>query len=60
MAAMEKTGGSRTGSISIDNSHEAVNSRTHLLPSDHNGDLDHSSSLLNLARRNTMRKRSFR
>jgi hypothetical protein len=58
MAAMERQGESRAGSISIDN--EAVSSRTHLLPSEHNGDLDHSNSLLNLARRNTMRKRSFR
>ncbi|KAG5672200.1 hypothetical protein PVAND_002347 [Polypedilum vanderplanki] len=63
MAALEKTG-SRAGSLSLDN--ENVSSQTHLL-NHHNGEVDHSSlmvdhhtSLANLARRSTMRKRSFR
>lgn len=59
MAALEKTG-SRTGSLSLDN--ENVSSQTHLLYNHHqtNGELDHSNSLAHLARRSTMRKRSFR
>ncbi|XP_070508106.1 voltage-dependent calcium channel type A subunit alpha-1 isoform X3 [Chironomus tepperi] len=54
MAALEKTG-SRAGSLSLDN--ENVSSQTHLL-NHHNGDVEHSLS--GLARRSTMRKRSFR
>uniref|UniRef100_A0A182K122 Uncharacterized protein n=1 Tax=Anopheles christyi TaxID=43041 RepID=A0A182K122_9DIPT len=99
MAVMEKTGGSRTGSLSIENG-EGVSSQTHLLyghgangngttgdgsggsaggvggvgggvggggglgaglGSGHDSTLDlHGSSLASLARRTTMRKRSFR
>lgn len=65
MAALEKTGGSRTGSLSIENN-ENVNSQTSLLCGHQNGggggggDIDHSNSLASLARRNTMRKRSLR
>jgi hypothetical protein len=54
MAALDKTG-SRAGSLSLDN--ENVSSQTHLL-NPHNGEVDHS--LATLARRSTMRKRSFR
>jgi hypothetical protein len=56
MAALDK--GSRAGSLSLDN--ENVNSQTHLLYNHQNGDLDHTNSLASLARRSTMRKRSFR
>uniref|UniRef100_A0A182UQP7 Uncharacterized protein n=1 Tax=Anopheles merus TaxID=30066 RepID=A0A182UQP7_ANOME len=97
MAVMEKTGGSRTGSLSLENG-EGVSSQTHLLyghgangngtagdgggggaggagagggagvgglgaglGSGHDSTLDlHGSSLASLARRTTMRKRSFR
>ncbi|ETN67421.1 voltage-dependent p/q type calcium channel [Anopheles darlingi] len=97
MAVMEKTGGSRTGSLSIENG-EGVSSQTHLLYGHgvngsgagaegsgdvgglgssgggggggvggtglghgHDSTLDlHGSSLVSLARRTTMRKRSFR
>jgi len=59
MAALEKTG-SRAGSLSLEN--ENVSSQTHLLYNHHhqNGEIDHTNSLANLARRSTMRKRSFR
>ncbi|CRL08058.1 CLUMA_CG021016, isoform A [Clunio marinus] len=57
MAALEKTG-SRAGSLSLEN--ENVSSQTHLLFNHHqNGELDHTS-LASLARRTTMKKRSFR
>jgi hypothetical protein len=57
MAALEKTG-SRAGSLSLEN--ENVSSQTHLLYNHHqNGEVDHNS-LATLARRSTMRKRSFR
>lgn len=69
MAALDKTSGSRTGSVSIDNG-EGVNSQTHLLyvqqpNGNHAGNgpatEDHEGgTLANLARRSTMRKRSFR
>uniref|UniRef100_A0A8W7K7W0 Voltage-dependent calcium channel type A subunit alpha-1 n=1 Tax=Anopheles albimanus TaxID=7167 RepID=A0A8W7K7W0_ANOAL len=100
MAVMEKSGGSRTGSLSIENG-EGVSSQTHLLyghgvngsgaGADGSGDVGglgssggggggggggvggaglghghdstldlHGSSLVSLARRTTMRKRSFR
>ncbi|XP_058446082.1 voltage-dependent calcium channel type A subunit alpha-1 isoform X9 [Malaya genurostris] len=66
MAALEKTGGSRTGSLSIENG-EGVNSQTHLLyvqqPNGNHGgghEGDHEGTLASLARRTTMRKRSFR
>ncbi|EDS45056.1 voltage-dependent p/q type calcium channel [Culex quinquefasciatus] len=68
MAALDKTSGSRTGSVSIDNG-EGVNSQTHLLyvqqpNGNHAGNgpatEDHEGgTLANLARRSTMRKRSF-
>lgn len=58
MAALEK-GGSRTGSVSLDNEN-VVNSQTHLLYNHQNGDLEHTNSLASLARRSTMRKRSLR
>uniref|UniRef100_A0A1B0A0Y4 EF-hand domain-containing protein n=1 Tax=Glossina pallidipes TaxID=7398 RepID=A0A1B0A0Y4_GLOPL len=61
MAALDK-GGSRQGSISYEpNGDGATNSQTHLLAGTQqtNGDADHAS-LANLARRNTMRKRSVR
>lgn len=58
IAVLEKTSGSRTGSLSIDTSHDGINSQTHLLHQ--NGDTDHSLSLANLARRSTIRKRSLR
>lgn len=56
MAVLEKTG-SRAGSLSLDN--ENVSSQTHLLHPQ-NGEVDQTNSLANLARRSTMRKRSFR
>lgn len=56
MAALEKTG-SRAGSLSLEN--ENVSSQTHLLYNHQNGEVDHTS-LASLARRSTMRKRSFR
>lgn len=57
MAVLEKTG-SRAGSLSLEN--ENVSSQTHLLHNHHqNGEVDHTS-LASLARRSTMRKRSFR
>lgn len=65
MAALEKTGGSRTGSVSIEG-HEATNSQTHLLIGQQNGgsgstEGDHlNGSLAVLARRTTMRKRSVK
>lgn len=59
MAAMEKSGGSRTGSLSIEASHDAVNSQTHLLHGHQNGDAE-NGSLAALARRTTMRKRSVK
>uniref|UniRef100_A0A182Y6G6 Voltage-dependent calcium channel type A subunit alpha-1 n=1 Tax=Anopheles stephensi TaxID=30069 RepID=A0A182Y6G6_ANOST len=94
MAVMEKSGGSRTGSLSLENG-EGVSSQTHLLyghgangngatgdgsggggvggggggvgglgaglGGGHDSTLDlHGSSLASLARRTTMRKRSFR
>lgn len=73
MAAMDKTN-SRAGSLSIDGNHDGnANSQTHLLhgqqqqqqhhqqqqPQHQNGH-DHESSLTQLARRNTIRKRSLR
>jgi len=58
IAVLEKTSGSRTGSLSIDTSHDCVNSQTHLLHQ--NVDTEHSLSLANLARRSTIRKRSLR
>lgn len=59
MAALEKTG-SRAGSLSLENEQENASSQTHLLTNhQQNGEVDHTS-LANLARRNTMRKRSFR
>lgn len=70
MAAMDKTN-SRAGSLSIDGNHDGnANSQTHLLhgqqqqqhhqqPQQQNGH-DHESSLTQLARRNTIRKRSLR
>uniref|UniRef100_A0A1B0DPU2 Voltage-dependent calcium channel alpha-1 subunit IQ domain-containing protein n=1 Tax=Phlebotomus papatasi TaxID=29031 RepID=A0A1B0DPU2_PHLPP len=65
MAALEKSGGSRTGSVSVDASHDGVTSQTHLLHphAQSNGDAgEHvaNSSLAALARRSTMRKRSLR
>uniref|UniRef100_A0A1B0EZA3 EF-hand domain-containing protein n=2 Tax=Lutzomyia longipalpis TaxID=7200 RepID=A0A1B0EZA3_LUTLO len=65
MAALEKGGGSRTGSLSADGVHDGVTSQTHLLHphTQTNGDAgEHvgNSSLAALARRSTMRKRSFR
>jgi len=63
MAALEKSGGSRTGSLSMETSHDGINSQTHLLHAHQNGVTEqeqHNSSLAALARRNTMRKRSFR
>lgn len=57
MAALEKTG-SRAGSLSLEN--ENISSQTHLLHHHQNGEVDHTNSLANLARRSTMRKRSFR
>lgn len=63
MAALEKSGGSRTGSLSIEG-HEATNSQTHLLNGhQQNGgpEGDHlNGSLAVLARRTTMRKRSVK
>lgn len=63
MAALEKTGGSRTNSLSIEG-HEATNSQTHLLNGHHNGATDSgehlNGSLAVLARRTTMRKRSVK
>lgn len=62
MAALEKTGGSRTGSVSIEG-HEATNSQTHLLNGQQNGSMDGdhlNGSLAVLARRTTMRKRSVK
>lgn len=56
MAVLEKTG-SRAGSLSLDNENIS-SSQTHLLHHQ-NGDVEHNS-LANLARRSTMRKRSFR
>ena len=56
MAALEKTG-SRAGSLSLEN--ENVSSQTHLLYNHQNGEVDHNK-LTTLARRSTMRKRSFR
>lgn len=59
MAAMEKTN-SRAGSLSIDGNHDGnANSQTHLLHGQQNGH-EHGSSLSQLARRSTIRKRSLR
>ena len=55
MAVLEKTG-SRAGSLSLDN--ENTSSQTRLLHQ--NGEVEHNHNLMNLARRNTIRKRSFR
>lgn len=58
MAAMEKSS-SRAGSINIDNTHDGnANSQTHLLHGQ-NGQ-DERSSLSQLARHSTIRKRSLR
>lgn len=59
MEQIEKQGGSRTGSISMEASHDGVNSQTHLLHGHQNGDAD-NSSLAVFARRSTLKKRSFR
>lgn len=69
MAAMDKTN-SRAGSLSNDGNHNGnANSQTHLLhgqqqhqqqPQQHQNGHDHESSLIQLARRNTIRKRSLR
>lgn len=56
---MEKTN-SRAGSLSIDGNHDGnANSQTHLLHGQQNGH-EHESSLSQLARRSTIRKRSLR
>lgn len=58
----EKQGGSRTGSVSMEASHDGISSQTHLLHAHQNGDASITSelSLAAIARRNTMRKRSLR
>lgn len=58
---MEKTN-SRAGSINIENSNVDVNanSQTHLLHGHTNGQEDQRSSLSQLARHSTIRKRSLR
>lgn len=59
MCLMLPCAGSRAGSLSLEN--ENVSSQTHLLYNHHqNGEVDHTSNLASLARRSTMRKRSFR
>lgn len=59
MAAMDKTN-SRAGSLSIDGNIDGnANSQTHLLHGQQNGN-EERSSLSELARRNTIRKRSLR
>lgn len=61
MAAMEKGGGSRTGSLSLEPNNDGVNAQTHLLHNQQNGNGDNEhSSLAALARRSTVRKRSVR
>lgn len=60
IAVLDKSTGSRTGSVSLDASNDVLNSQTHLLHSHQNGEAEHASSLANLARRSTMRKRSLR
>lgn len=62
MAAMEKTN-SRAGSLSIDGNNadgNNANSQTHLLHGQPANGHEDRSSLSELARRNTIRKRSLR
>lgn len=60
MAAMEKSN-SRAGSLSIDGQIDGASSQTHLLHGQQNGhDATDRSSLSQLARRSTIRKRSLR
>lgn len=60
IAVLEKNTGSRTGSLSLDTSNDVLNSQLHLLQCHQNGETEHSTSLANLARRTTLRKRSLR